>query len=175
MQEIEVEGVVRDLRHLEPFVCVAPGKGKDGADLRVEINFSLHTVSKGCEADDADFQDENGKPRRFCEDRYAFSLGLRELGTRMVEQNYFCWKSPDRNRAMNYALVDAAPGRILALPPGEHHVVFFYLYPCHSPDADVRLMVTSCYPREMRIDAKDRRFNMHVVLRKCFFEQKRIP
>jgi hypothetical protein len=175
MEEIEIAGVVRDVRHLKPFVCVAAGKGKDGADLRVEISFSLHTISKGCEADVADLLDENGKPRQFCEDRYAFSLGLRELGARMIEQNYFCWTSPDRNRAMNYALVDVAPGRLLNLTPGEHHVVFFYLYPSQSPDADVKLIVTSCYPREMRIDPRDRRFNLLTVLRRCLYEQKRIP
>ena len=74
-------------------------------------------------------EDENGKPRQFCEDRYAFSLGLPELSKRMVEQNYFCWDSIDRNRAMNYAVIDVAPGRIRELIDGEHQVVFFYLYP----------------------------------------------
>lgn len=175
MRELEIDGVIRDISHLDPFVCIAKGKGRDGADLRVEVLLSLHTISQSCENGERDLLDENGKSRSFCEDRYAFSLGLRELASRMIDQNYFCWKSPDRNRVMNYALVDVAPGRILALPPGEHHVVFFYLYPLAADHADVQLNVTSCYPREVKIDPRDRRYNMHMLLRKCLFEQKRIP
>lgn len=88
--------------------------------------------------------DENGKPRLFCEDRDAFSLDLTELSKRMVEQNHFCWDPIDRNRAMNYAVIDVAPGRVRELIDGEHQVVFFYLYLCSPPEVDVNLVITSC-------------------------------
>ena len=174
MDEIEVEGVLRDLRHLRSFVVTIPGKGIDDGDLRVRITLGLHTISQSCDRGDHHLEDENGKPRRFCEDRYAFSLGLPELAQRMIEQNYFCWESFDRNRAMNYAIIDIAPGRVRAPVDGEHQVVFFYLYPCNQDLADVNLVVTSCHSREVSFRHITRRFNMHTVLRTCLYKQKRM-
>src|SRR6218665_386812 len=98
MNEIEIAGIKRDLRHLREGIVTVMGKGKDGADLRVAISFGLHTISIGCDHGQHDMFDENGKPRMFSEDRYAFSLGLPELAHRMIEQNYFSWESADRNR-----------------------------------------------------------------------------
>ena len=174
MKQMMINGIMRDLSHLEEFVIAVSGKGKDGADLRVAITFGLHTVSEGCEAGQHDMKDENGKPRRFCEARYAFSLGLPELAKRMIEQNYFCWESSDRNRAMNYAVIDVAPGRIHTLDDGEHQVVFFYLYPAKGP-ADVRLVITSCHSRRVVFSRIKRRFNILTLLRTCFYKNKRIP
>ncbi len=175
MQEIEIGGVVRDLRHLQPFVVSVAGKGKDGADLRVSISLGWHVISKSCEYGQHDMTDENGKPRAFCEDRYAFSLDLPELAKRMIEQNYFCWESADRNRAMNYAVIDVAPGRILQLSDGEHQVVFFYLYPDSGVLADVKLIITSCHTREVVFSRIKRRYNILTLLRTCLYGQKRIP
>lgn len=175
MEDIEVGGVLRDLRHLRSFVVTVPGKGRDNGDLRVRISLGLHTISTGCDRGAHDLEDENGKPRRFCEDRYAFSLGLPELARRMIEQNYFCWGSIDRNRAMNYAIIDVAPGRVRELADGEHQVIFFYLYPCRQPEADVNLVITSCHAREVVFRHVKRRFNMVPLLRTCLFQQKRIP
>lgn len=175
MNEIEVDGVLRDLRHLESFVVSLAGKGHDAGELRVQITLGLHTISQGCARGMHNLNDENGKPRLFCEDRYAFSLGLPELARRMLEQNYFCWESIDRNRAMNYAVIDVAPGRVRELTDGEHQVVFFYLYPCKEDLADVNLMITSCHAREVIFSRIKRRYNMHTVLRTCLFQQKRVP
>lgn len=175
MNDIEVDGVLRDLRHLHDFVVTVPGKGMHNGDLRVRISLGLHTISEGCALGEHHLKDENGKPRRFCEDRYAFSLGLPELARRMVEQNYFCWASMDRNRAINYAVIDIAPGRVRELTDGEHQVVYFYLYPCRQPEADVNLMITSCYSREVVFKQVQRRYNMVPLLRACLYQQKRIP
>src|SRR3546814_4316143 len=79
----------------------------------------------------------------------------------MVEQNYFCWDSVDRNRAMNYAVIDVAPGRVRELIDGEHQVVFFYLYPCSQPEADVNLVITSCYARHVIFSRIRRRSEEH--------------
>lgn len=48
MNEIEIAGIKRDLRHLREVIVSVSGKGKDGADLRVAISFGLHTISTGC-------------------------------------------------------------------------------------------------------------------------------
>lgn len=175
MNEIEVDGVLRDLRHLESFVVTLAGKGRDASDLRVKITLGLHTISQGCARGLHNLEDENGKPRVFCEDRYAFSLGLPELARRMVEQNYYCWESIDRNRAINYAVIDVAPGRVRELTDGEHQVVFFYLYPSKGDLADVNLMITSCHAREVIFSKIKRRYNMHTALRTCLFQRKRVP
>ena len=175
MDEIQIDGVRRDLRHLRRFIVELPGKGRDGADLRVQVNLGLHTISRGCErGEQGNLRDENGKPRVFCEDRYAFSLGLPELVRRMIEQKYFCWTSMDRNRAMNYAVLDAAPGRILELKDGDHQVIYFYLYPGDGQKADVQLNITSCHMRFMRF-SKSRRYDLHTVLRTCLYKGKRMP
>lgn len=175
VDEIEIDGIVRDLRHLTDFVVTLPGKGKNNDDLRVLVTLGLHTISKGCEIGQHNLVDENGKPRLFCEDRYAFSLGLPELAKRMIEKNYFCWESMDRNRAMNYAVIDVAPGRIRALVDGEHHVIFFYLHLAKKLHADVNLVITSCHTRDVAFSRIKRRYTMHTQLRTCLFKGKRIP
>lgn len=175
MKEIEIAGIKRDLSHLSEVIVFVPGKGKDGADLRAAVSFGLHAISKGCDHGDHDMLDENGKPRQFSEDRYAFSLGLPELAHRMIEQNYFCWESADRNRAMNYAVIDVAPGRIQQLVDGTHQVVFFYLYPASGVSADVNLVITSCHSRDVAFSRIKRRYNIHTLLRTCLYQAKRIP
>lgn len=175
MEDIEINGIKRDLGHLQAFIVVLPGKGKEGADLRVRVSLGLHTVSRTCgDGEVSNLNDENGRPRIFCEDRYAFSLGLREIATRMIEQKYFCWESMDRNRAMNYAILDVAPARVTQLIDGEYQVIFFYLYPV-SDGADVAMYITSCHLREMKFRGGARRYDTHMLLRKCLFENKRLP
>ena len=175
MDEIEVDGVLRDLSHLHPMNVVLAGKGKEGAYLRVRVHFGLHTVSRRPErSETADMQDENGHGRVFCNDRYAYSLGLPEILRRMIEEKYFCWESRDRNRAIHYAIVDFAPGRITRMPKGAQQFVYFYLYPGAGEGAGVHLHVTSCYMKDERTQQK-RRFDTHFVLRKCLFSGERCP
>lgn len=175
MNNLTIAGVVRDLSHLRAFIVAVPKKGRDGADLRVEVSFGSHAISVGCEPGDANMVDENGKPRLFCEERYAFSSGLPTMTRKMIEQNYFCWESQDRNRATNYAVVDLPPGPVNKLPDGDHEIIFFYLYPADEDVVDVKFVVTSCHTRPMVFGQITRRYNAHVLLRKCLYERKRIP
>ena len=176
MQEIEIDGDLRDLSHLSSFVVVLEGKGKDSTDLRVAVHLGLHTISRACQTGESgNLRDENGQSRVFCEDRYAFSLSLKDIATRMILEKYFCWESRDRNRAVNYAVLDAAPGRLRELHDGEHQVVYFYLYPADGREADVNLYVTSCHTRHLNLSRVKRRFDTHMLLRKCLFENKRLP
>lgn len=176
MEEIEIDGIIRDLTHLKSFVVTLAGKGRDGADLRISVHLGLHTISRACKLGEvADLDDENGRPRIFCEDRYAFSFGLPEITKRMILEKYFCWESSDRNRATNFAVLDAAPSRVLQLKDGEHQVIYFYLYPSSGQRADVDLYVTSCHMRFLRFGRIKRRYDLHALARKCFFERKRLP
>lgn len=175
MENLEIDGVIRDLSHLSPFIVAVPGKGHDGAVLRVEVVLGLHAVSKGGVWGQHNMVDENGKPRLFCEDRYAFSLGLPELASRMIADKYFCWQSEDRNRAINFAVIDVAPGRVRQLQAGEHRMVFFYLHPSKKADADVTMVVTSCHSRYFDMSREKRRFDLHQVLRTCLYKGKRVP
>jgi hypothetical protein len=173
MTEVEIDGVKRDLSHLQEFIISIAGKGKDGSDLRVAVTLSNHTVSTKCARGSHNILDENGKPRLFCETRYAFSLGLQDLAKRMLEQNYFCWESRDQNRSANYAIIDVEPGCIREIGNSEHQIVYFYLYPSKKNGSDVSMVVVSCHKR--RVVLPNRRFNVLVLLRKCFYDQKRVP
>lgn len=175
MEEIEIGGETHCLRHLAPIRVVAVGKGKEGSDLTVEVFFSRHVFSESCEWDDRDLVDENGKPRSFSQERYDFSLGLPALASAMIEESYLCWESRDRNRAMNYSVVDATPGEVLKIQPGRRFVVYFYLYPGSADGVDVKLTVISCHERDFKLDKSERRYSMHVLLRTCLFQQKRMP
>lgn len=175
MENLIIGGVTRDLSHLKAFIVTVPRKGIDGGDLRVEVSFGLHAISVGCDRRDSDMDDENGSPRLFCEDRFAFSHGLPAMAQKMIEQNYFCWESEDRNRAINYAVADLPPQPVNQLPDGDHEIIFFYLYPGDGEKIDVKLMVTSCHKRPIVFGRIKRRYNAHVLLRQCLFQQKRIP
>ena len=176
MQALNIDGVSRDLSHLDSFVVTLDGKGRDGADLRVLVHLGLHTISRACRAGEtANMCDEQDRPRIFCEDRYAYSLGLKEISTRMILEKYFCWESKDRNRVMNYAIVDIAPGRMAQQQDGEHQVIFFYLHPADGNLADVNLHITSCYRRHQQFSSKARRYDTHYLLRKCLFQNTRLP
>lgn len=165
-----------DLEHLQPKPVVVAGKGKDGADLQVRIHFGTHTVSRRCEATEIpNMQDENNRGRIFCEERYSFSLQLPSLMAAMVEENYFCWESQDRNRAVNFAAIDVPRQEVRTLVDGEHRLVYFYLTPSKTDQFHVELYVTSCHVRTVTLQRVKRRFNMHTVLRKCLYDGRRVP
>ncbi len=63
MNEIEIAGIKRELRHLREVIVTVLDKGKDGADLRVAISFGLHTISTGCDHGQHYMFDKYGKPR----------------------------------------------------------------------------------------------------------------
>lgn len=175
MLEIEIDGVMRDLRHLQKFIVTVKDKGKDGADLRVAVSLGRHTVSKSCLLGQHNMFDENGKPRKFCNDRYGFSLGLPALAEKIIINNYFSWESKDKNQSLNYAVVEMNPMRVRDLKDGEYQVVFYYLYPSDGTVADVNFVITSCHSRWVDFGRIKRRYNVHSLLRKCLFEGKRIP
>lgn len=175
MDEIEINGTTHDLRHLREFIVTVAGSGKDGSDLRIAISLGWHTISRSCEIGDHDMLDDNRKPRKFCEARYAFSIGLPNLLSAMIDKNYSCWESSDRNKAMNYAIIDAPPARSTQLQDGDYWVIYFYLYPLSNGQADIRLTVTSCHERRMVFQNIKRRYNVHTLLRTCLYSGKRIP
>ncbi len=173
--EITIDGVAYNIGHLQPFTVTLSGKGKDNSDLRVKVTLGLHTISKGCSAGHGDMNDENGKPRIFCPDRYSFSLNLPALISTMIETNYFAWESSDKNMVSNYAVIGVPPQSVHKLTDGEYQVVFFYLHPADDSAADVIFTVTSCHSRQIVFRHIKRRYSIHSLLRTCLYNQKRIP
>lgn len=175
MQKIQIGEEAHSLAHLKGLVVEVPKTGGSDENIRVEVTLGLHTISLKCENGSHDMIDEKGNPRTFCPIRYKFSLGLPALIRSMIQQNFLCWESADRNRGVNYAIVNSAPLKFTELQNGDYHVIFFYIYPSKVAGIDVRLFVASCHERPMAFDPKKRRYNMHTVVRKCHFSQKRLP
>lgn len=177
MSTIIINGDAKDVSHLHENIVTVPGKGKDGEDLKVAVRLGKHTISKSCLYGQHNMTDENGRPRIFCEQRYSYSILLPDLASRMILGNYFCWDSSDKNRAMNYAIIDVEPCQVSKLKNGIYQIVYFYLYPesAREDKAHVRLFITSCYSREINFDRPKRRYNIHSVLRSCLYQQKRFP
>lgn len=172
---MEIAGKVYELTHLSKFNVTLDGKGKNGAPLIIEVSFSSHVFSKACEPNAQDMLDENRKPRAICSERYAFSLHLPALVKSMIEKNFFCWESLDRNRASNYAVIKNAKENFSSVKDGRHKIVYFYLYPDTKNGNRLKLHITSCHERHLIFSRITRRYNVHTLLRKCLYEQKRIP
>ena len=176
MRVLEIEGVQRSLSHLDPFIVTIPKKGRDGGDLRVRVILGLHVISRACDqGETGNLTDENGRQRMFSEERYAFSLNLRPLMTQIILEKHYCWESSDRNRKLNYAVLNAPPAERIRVTSGVHRVAYFHVYPGDSRDSSVNLFVNSCHERNINLDRIKRRFDLHYVLRKCLYEQKRMP
>lgn len=172
---ITIAGTSYDLSHLADFIVTVPGKGRDNADLRVSVSLSLHVISTKCTSGNHDLIDANHKPRRFCLDRYNASLHLPKKIEKAILGNYFTWESKDINNAVNYAVIDVPPTRVLNLTDGVHEVFYYYLYPGDGTRSDVNFVVLSHYRRQVKFNPHRRRFNIHALLRKCLFENRRIP
>lgn len=182
MTVLRIDDVDYPFDHLEPFYLSLPGKGlplpgneQEKGPLRVRVSLGLHTVSTGCVKGAENMVDENGKPRRLCPDRYAFSLNLREKLSTMILDDHFAWVSKDKNQSSNYAVIDADRLKITTLKRGMYYVVYFYIGYVGSPYVDVALNIVSCHQREVAPENFPRRYSLHVLLRKCLFSQKRCP
>ena len=174
MYSINIDGIDYDLSHLKEFSIELDNIGKDGNSLKISVFLSRHTISESCSDGQHDLLDEINRPRKFCKDRYSFSLILPDLIKKMIKENYFCWESKDRNTNMNFATLDIPPMEVMNIRSGRYKVIYFYLYP-DKEKAAIRFFVTSCYEKDLLFKKKVRRYNMHTLLRKCLYDQKRLP
>lgn len=169
--DLDLEGIIHEFGHLVPFVHALPAAGRDGADLRVRVSFQSHVFCRTWS--DADgpvrLRDEAHKPRTFCHDRFAASLGLPDFCRRMLAGNHLTWVSEDRNRASNMAIVDPP------MQSGEHYTIIYYLFPSQVDGVDVELVVKSAYRRLIKFDHIKRRYTIGSLVKKCYYEQRLVP
>lgn len=115
------------------------------------------------------FIDENGSPRVFCVDRFERSLILPDFSRQMLAENMLTWESADRNGMSNMLVIDGP------LVDGDHHVAVYHLYPSAVPEIDVEMVIKSGYVKSVIFSHIKRRFNVLQMLRKCYYEQTKVP
>lgn len=172
-RQLNIAGAICDLAHLEPFVYTYAGHGEDGADLRIRVTFTSHVFSITPPDDQpGHFIDRGGKPRRFCPDRYAVSLGLPDQIRAMLEANAWSWEMKDRNGYANLAVLTDPRLRLL---DGIYNVVIYYLFPSRAPTFEVEMMVMTCYQRPLNFRNHSKRAKMRNLARECHFKKIRVP
>ena len=159
-----------EFSHLVPFSHTLYGQGGDNATIRVRASFKSHVFSTSPEGDEnADFQDENGKDRVFCQDRYNRSKHLPGLCLNAIITNALTWQSEDKNSISSLVVADDP------LSTGLKYAVYYYLYPSKHDDYDVELVVKSAYLKEIEAFRIKRRHKLLSLVRKCFFTGTTIP
>lgn len=155
------------LGHLEAFGIVLNGHGPQGSDIRVRVSYLSHVFSKTPEVDEVcDFQDENGKDRVFCIDRYNCSLNIKDYCTNSIQNNVLTWESRDKNGASSYMIVKDVNGA--------EYAIIYRLVPSLSDGHDVDFIVKSAYYKTA-VHRNSRRHNVRSLIKKCCFEQKALP
>lgn len=158
-----------DFSYLAPFIHVLKGQGKNGADIRVRVSFQSHVFSKTPENDEFDFQDEGGRERTFCLDRFEASKSLPSICQRMLADNFYTWESKDRNRVSNMAVIDDKR------ETGSHYVVLYYLFPSKSGQIDVEMVIKSAYQKDINFDHIKRYFKVIQLVKTCYFKGEKVP
>ena len=126
-----------------------------------------HVFSKTPEAGEVrDFQDENGKDRVFCADRYNCSLDISHYCTDSIQNNVLTWESKDKNSVSSYMVVKDVNG--------DDYAIVYRLTPSLSEDYDVEFIVKSAY-HKAAVYKNPRKYNVRNLIKKCFYEKKSLP
>ena len=170
-EKVIIDGVDYNLIHLLPFVHRIPGQGPEKGELAVRVTFHSHVFSRQPKPEDVGhhFDDEGGRQRIFCPDRFAFSYTLPDLCRRMLDQNFLTWQEKDKNSVSNLAVIDGP------LRNGEHRLVVYYLIPSKVTGIHVELVVKSCYPKELNFTHRQKRDRVVYLVKKCLYDKKKIP
>jgi hypothetical protein len=132
----QIEGVIYDLGHLDPFMMEVKAKAENACTYKVRVSFGLHTFTR--ELTHQDKPDlwirANNECRCFCVDRHRLSLELPDMiryaGKGRV---YFSERS-------NFLVVESL---LYANAP---YVAFFNVEKAKKQDGhDVAMFVTSAY------------------------------
>jgi hypothetical protein len=166
--QITVNGVIHDLTHLNASSHVITGHGHDGSDIKVRISFMSHVYSQVCNLGVHDLLDEARKPRMFCTDRHTLSQDLSNFCGTFIRGNGITWESKDRNQINSLMVVENANGQ------GVDYAIIYTLSPSRSDLFDVEMLVKSAYGKE-NIIQPNRRYNIRVLIKKCYYQQKTIP
>jgi hypothetical protein len=159
------------LHHLQPFSIKLAGKGKDGLDLTIRVSYHSHVYSKTYtdEAVGHKFQDEGGKWREFCVDRYKLCLNLPSICADMLNQNYPSWESEDGGSKNNMAVSEANP------TSGFKYLIFYELFPSAAEGVDVELVVKSAYEKQFDASRTGKRQKVIALARSVLFTGRRVP
>jgi len=153
------------LSHLDAFRVDMPGRGVDGGDLRVVVNFSTHVFSERATfGRRRDLQDHGGTWRTFCPKRYEVSKVLPSVVKDAVAIDHTVSISHDFNKSANLILIEPYAG--------ESWAVFFcfdYLFP------GVVLSVLSAYPKTGNIQGHEKRNKISYFARKALFTKAKVP
>ena len=162
-----VQNQIYTLDHLEAFGIVLNGHGPQGSNIRVRVSYLSHVFSKTPEVGEVcDFQDENGKDRVFCNDRYNCSLNISHHCGDSIQNNVLTWESRDKNGASSYMIVKD--------DNGAYYAIIYRLTPSLSDAYDVEFIVKSAY-HKAAIHINLRKHNVRSLIKKCCFEQKALP
>lgn len=171
--ELNYQGQTACLRHLAPFTYTYNGHGLGGADLRLRVTFTSHVFSERTDVGQPhDFLDENDIRRTFDAGRYAFSLGLPNHLTGILNQNTYSWPMHDKNGVANLAVLAPPQPHLVS---GTYETVFYYLYPSDVEGIDVEMLVKSCYPMDINFDRHRRRDRIRVYVKESLFKNTRVP
>ena len=171
--ELNYQGQTACLRHLAPFTYTYNGHGLGGADLRLRVTFTSHVFSERTDVGQPhDFLDENDIRRTFDAGRYAFSLGLPNHLTGILNQNAYSWPMHDKNGIANLAVLAPPQPHLVS---GTYETVFYYLYPSDVGGIDVEMLVKSCYPMDINFDRHRRRDRIRVYVKESLFKNTRVP
>ena len=136
-----VDGAVRDLTHLDPFVVDVTPKAAGSPTFRVLVTFSHHAFTREI-VDGDDAARHFGPPhdvRCFCDVRHTLSAQLPDL-IRIACGGRAYFPSRSYSRQRNFLLVEWAPDE----PP---YIVAFNLTKAQASGIDVAMFVLSAHPR----------------------------
>ncbi len=163
--QLTIDGHLVELSHLNAFRADIPGKGRNGQNLRLVVQFSTHVFSeRTTQGRRRDVQDHSGVWRTFCHNRYSVSLLLPKIIGNAVAGDVYTTISRDFNKGSNLILIETVGGECWA--------VFF----CFEPLLEgVVLSVLSIYPKTGNIQGNAKRNKISYFARKCLFNGVRIP
>jgi hypothetical protein len=162
-----VQNQTYPLRHLGAFGTILYGHGPQGSDIRVRVSYLSHVFSKTPESGEiSDFEDENGKNRVFCTERYNCSLNISQYCADSIQNNVLTWESKDKNSVSSYMIVKDVNG-------GDYAIVY-RLTPSLSEDHDVEFIVKSAYLKTV-VHKNPRKYNVRNLIKTCCYQQKSLP
>lgn len=162
-----VQNQTYPLCHLSAFGTILNGHGPQGSDIRVRVSYLSHVFSKTPELGEAsDFQDENGKSRVFCFDRYNCSLNISQYCTESIQNNVLTWESKDKNGVSSYMVVKDINGN--------DYAIVYRLTPSLSGDHDVEFIVKSAYYKTV-VHKNPRRYSIRGLIKTCCYHQRSLP
>lgn len=114
-------------------------------------------------------QDEGGRPRTFCTERYSLSRRLPQICETLILNNDYTWQSTDRNRVNNLAMCESP------LHSGLKYLIVYSVYPSRTADIHLEFNVKSAYQKALDVSRIRNRQKIRQVLKQSYFNNKPMP